>query len=503
VTKRYRKPGGGAAQKPDSRALAAVAPSNVTTLPMRPPVGRQSPKPSIWTWVPYNSFTELSWPQIVSILKSAEQGQTEQWADLACRMRATDDHLYSVCETRVSSVAGADWKLNPGQGDEALAQRAADDCERALRGIPNLKRCFRDILDGVFVGWSVLEIIWEPRGDEWLPVELVWLHPRRFRFAEDFSLYLWDDGRAATAAAELGIDPVSYRGAAGMPLSPNKYVIHIPRVLQTYPTSSGLLNACIKPWWVKLWVTKFWLAGAEVAGNPRYIATAPQGTPADVFESLHEGLQTLAADGVGAFREGVEVTVQAPLAQGAGGVWETQFNIQNAGMSKAVLGSTLNVEIGDTGGAYSAAESQGDVTITPRILGDASAMWETIARDIFRPYLFFNRHRYGGAVPPIPRGETILFETKIEVDELLVKTGSVTKNELRQSRGLDALPPEKGGDELIPAEQPAAPAFGFSQPAAATQEAPAAHPLRATPGPAPWEAALRIATSTSSRSPTK
>ena len=576
--------------KPESRALAAVAPpSNVTPLPMRPPVGRQSPKPSIWTWVPYNSYTELSFPQVVSILKSAEQGYTEQWADLACRMRASDDHLYSVCETRINAVAGADWKLNPGQGDERLAQLAADDCERVLRAIPNLKRCFRDILDGVFVGWSVLEIIWEPRGDEWLPVELVWLHPRRFRFAEDFSLYLWDDGRAGSAAAELGVPTVSARGTSGMALTPNKYVIHVPRALQNYPTSSGLLQSCVRPWWVKLATTKYWLSGAEVGGNPRYIGTVPQAAPDNVFQNLQEGLETLASDGVAAFREGVTIDVQAPLAQGAGSVWEALTQRCDAAFSKAVLGSTLNVEIGDTGGAYAAAESQGDVTITPRILGDASAMWETIARDILRPYLFFNRHRYGGVVPPIPRGETILFETKIEVDELLVKTGSVTKNELRQSRGLDPLP--QGGDALVPAEIAASPfapsteptatappltptpdvaegqpvekaadaalngaqveslleivsrvasgqipratgislitaAFpltpqqaeqimgpagagfvptpeGGTPPVAATQEAPAALPLRAALGQAPWEVALRIATSTSSRLPTK
>ena len=468
-------------------------------LPMRPPLGRQSPKPSIWTWVPSNSYSELAFPQVVSILRSADQGCTEAWADLACRMRASDDHLYSVCETRTNAVAGADWQLNPGHGDETLAKRAADDCERVLRGIPNLRRVFRDILDGVFVGWSVLEIIWEPRGDEWVPVELVWLHPRRFRFAEDFSLYLWDDGRAAAAATELGLTTVNARGAQGLPLTPNKYIVHVPRALQNYPTSSGLLVSCVRPWWIKLNVTKSWLSGADVAGSPRYIATAPQATPDEVFAELQQGLETLASDGVAAFREGVQVNVQAPLAQGAGSVWHQFYDNCNAAFSKAVLGSTLNVEVGDTGGAYAAAESQGDITITPRILGDANAMWETIARDLFRPYLYFNRHRYGGMMPPIPRGETVLFEAKIEVDDLLVKTGAVTKNELRRSRGLDPLPPESGGDELIPAEQPAAPSpFGFSQATAATQEAPAALPLRASP--APWEVALRIATSTMSTS---
>lgn len=463
MTKRRRKPGSGAA-RPEVRALAAPAPAP-QVLSTRPVAGRQSPRPSIWAWTPYNNYTELSFDRVVSILKSAEQGFTEQWADLAIRMRSSDDHLYSVCETRINAVAGAKWKLNPGTGESALASRAADDCERVLRGIPSLKRVFRDILDGVYVGWSVLEIIWEPRGDEWLPVEVVWLHPRRFRFAEDFSLYLWDDGRAAQVARETGAPVVESRGASGMALSPNKYIVHVPRAIQNYPTSSGALVTCVRPWWVKQWVTKFWLSGAEVAGNPRYIATAPQATPDNVFEALHEGLEQLAADGVAAFREGVQVSIQAPLAQGSGSVWQQLYDNCNAGESKAILGSTLNVEIGETGGAYAAAESQGDVTITPRIAADADAMWETIARDLLRPYLFFNRHRYGGVMPPVPRGETIFFEAKAEVDELVVGKGACSWNELRQSRGLEAWTTEQGGDQRIPAEMAsAAPSFDAPDP---------------------------------------
>jgi len=436
--------------------------SSVPQLPIRPVLGRQSPKPSIWTWTPSNTYAELAFPQLSAIMRAAEQGMIEQWADLTCRMRASDDHLYSVLETRISGVAGADWSLSPGEGgDPELAKRAAEDCERMLRSLPSLSRVFRDVLDGVPVGWSVNEIVWEPNGSEWAPKEIIWLHPRRFRFAEDFSMFLWDDGRAAAEAERVGAPLTTSKGANGMALSPNKYIVHIPRVIQNYPQSSGLLMACVRPWFVKQWVTKFWLSGAEIAGNPRYIATVPQAADSALFEDLLSQLGTLASDGVMAFREGVSVNVQAPLAQGSGSIWQALYDNANAAISKAVLGSTLNVEIGDTGGAYSAAESQSDITITPRIMSDAAAMWDTIGRDLLRPYLFFNRHKYGGIVPPIPSGKTILFEPKIEVDELLVRTGSVTKNELRQSRGLDPLP--QGGDTMLQSETPQS---SFAQPGA-------------------------------------
>jgi len=587
LTKRYRKPGGNAAAR-DTRALADASGAQVLTL--KPQAGRISPQPQITRWTPWYNYVELPFDTVVAILRAAEIGETEPWGDLTRRMLASDDHLYSVYETRINAVAGSKWKLNPGQGDEALAKRAAEDCERALRSIPNLERVFSDMLDGTFTGYAVEEIIWEPRGDEWLPVEIIWLHPRRFRFDDFFQPYLYDDGMAAFEAKKAGREVMSSRGVQGIPLTPNKYIVHIPRSLPNYPMSSGVLMSCVRPWWVKQWVTKYWLSGAEVAGNPRFWGTAPQAADRAVFAELHSALSTLAADGVGVFREGTNVNVQSPLAQGSGSVWQQLYDNCNAAMSKAVLGSTLNVEIGDTGGNRAAAESQGDLTITPRAMRDARGMWATLQRDLLRPYLFFNRHRYGGAMPPVPVGETIMVEPAAEVDELIVAKGAVSYDELRQSRNLEPWGAERGGDKPIPAETIAAPdtfgatpsepampsltptpdaaegvpvekaadaalngaqveslleivsrvasgqipratgislitaAFpltpqqaeqimgqvgagfvptpeGGTPPVAATEEAPAALPLRDQLRP--WEVALRIATSTTSRSPTK
>jgi phage gp29-like protein len=461
----------------------------------RPVLGRVSPRPSIARWNAYNTYNDLAFPQLVAIMRAAERGMTEQWADLTRRMLTSDDHLFSVWETRVNAVAGSKWKLNPGQdGDAELARRAADDCERVLRGVPALKRVLRDILDGVATGWSISEIIWQPRGDEWVPAEIVWLHPRRFRFGDNFAPYLWDDGLAAGEAGRLGLQTEDARSGLGMPLTPDKYIVHMPRCIQTYPTSSGVLMACVRAWWVKLNATKYWLAGAEVSGNPRYFATAPQAASSDVFDELQSSLEQLAGDGIAAFREGTAVNIQAPLAQGSGSVWQTLYDNCNAAMSKAILGSTLNVEIGAAGGNRAAAESQADMTMTPRAMADADAMWETIARDLFRPYLAFNRHRYGGVVPPLPMGETVMFEPQAQIDDLIVRVGAVTKNELRASRNLEPL--AEGGDVLIPAEvaQPAG-GFPFSQQAGA--EAPAALPLRATP---PWVVASQTLTRSTSRS---
>ena len=484
------------------RALAPVpsSPQLALSLPgvLSPQVGRIVSKPSVYRWNPYEGFTDLPFERVVSILKSAEGGDTERWADLTRRMLSSDDHLCSAYETRLNAVAGAKWKLTPGESKPELAElakRAADDCERVLKALPSFRRSMRDLLDGIGVGWSIAEIIWESRGDEWVPADLIWIHPRRFRFDEYFTPYLWDDGLAGIDASERGQPMSTTRGAAGMQLTANKYVIHIPRVLPNYPTSSGLLLACVRPWWTKLWAQKFQLSGAELAGNPRYMATAPQASPANVFEELLDNLNQLSADGIAAFREGTQVQVQAPLAQGAGGVWDSIRQHCDAAFSKAILGSTLNVEIGAGGGNRAAAESQADMTILPRVMADSVSLWETLARDLMRPYLVFNRHRYGGIIPPIPHGEMIMHEPRAEIDELIVRKGGVTLNELRQSRNLEPLP--QGGDQLIPAEAVSAPVqspFELTE-SVASEEAPAASPLRESEM-RPWDLVSKTLTRT-------
>jgi len=252
---------------------------------------------------------------------------------------------------------------------------------------------------------------------------------------------------------------------------------------------------------VKSWITKFWLSGAEVAGNPRLIGRLPdQAASADVADALYQALNDLSADGVGVLKGESNIEVLRVEAQGSGSVWETLIKRCDAAISKAVLGSTINVEVGEGGGNRALAESQGDITITPRLQRSARLVCNTIERDLFQPFLEFNRHRYGG-MTPVPSLSLILYEAQAEIDQLAVASGVVKVDELRQSRGLEPLGEANGGGAFIAAPAPAAPAFaagiagGLGSQASQTEyravtvEADAELPLR----DAAWTRALRAA----------
>lgn len=433
---------------------------------------RQSPEPSINRWSNTVGYTELYWRQIQSILQNAERGYTEQWGDLTRRMLKTNAHLFSLYETRNNSIASARRevtarKVPPQYAD--FAKRAAEDCEELLSNLPNIERSISELLDADWTGYAVQEIIWKVRGDSIVCDSLVWIHPREIRFATDFTPYIWAGGQGATRARELGIEPDQSKGVLGLPLTSNKYVVHMPRIVPDYPTSNGILLSCVRPWFVSSWVTKYALSGAETAGNPRTVGKIPEDAPAAVQSEMYEALGSLAADGIAVLRGESSIDILDPKMASDGGIWETLVKRQDAAMSKAALGSTLNVEIGDTGGAYAAADSQADVTISPRWAKSGASLANTLEAQLFKPFLEFNRHRYGGMVF-VPQLLLHIVEADPVVDDAAINAGVVTVDELRRSRKLEPLGEDRGGNELI---KPAlTPSFPMS-----AKEAPAATPL--------------------------
>jgi phage gp29-like protein len=484
----------GARKKREQRALAAPAVVAADRLDFV----RQAPMPSISRSASPITYQELAWGTVQGILKSAEIGYTQQWVDLCKRMLKSDAHLFSTYLTYVNAIAAARREVRPRQVPAQyieVAQRAADDCALMLEQLPNIERTIAEMVDADFVAFSVHEIMWEPRGERVVPTGLTWLHQRRFRYGDNFELFLWDDGQAVARARELGLEVPSDRALYGMPLSRDKYVVHFPQMVPDYRTSGGILMSCVRDWWVKSWVTKYALSGAEVAGNPRIIGRLPEAAPPEVQQALFDAITALAGDSVGVLRGETELTVLDAKVSSDGGVWETILKRADAAMSKAVLGSTLNVEVGDTGGNRALGESQKETTTGPRWARSAASLANTIESQLFRPFLEMNRHRYGGMVL-VPSLTLHIVEDEPAVDELAVNAGIVTVDELRRSRKLEPLGAERGGDRLVSIAAPTTP---FS----AAQEAPAALPLASSPKP--WARAMsiagRAATATCTHSP--
>jgi len=469
-----------AEQQANRVALSAVPPLaqplGLGPTPPAPPVRQPdrlvtqwSPQPTISRWIAQLSRGELNWDQVQAYTRQADLGLTERWGGFTRRMLESDAHIASTVRTYTAAISGARREIVAPKVD-AEYQQIADDqaefCARMLDGLPNVERSLAEMIDGDFTGYSVTEILYEQRGEFIWPCGLEWLTPDRIRFTQRFTPFLWDTGAAAQRARELGMEFAAVDGAGkpvdlttaeldglGLALPENKYIVHLPRILPNYPQAAGLFRALIRPWFIKNWVMKFMLAGAELAGNPRYLGTLPadSSAPDEVRQALYDALQTLSADSVGVVSGGSSIEILDPKMQGTGGVWEMVIKLCNAEISKAVLGSTLNVEVGDTGGNRSLGESQADMTMAPRWHASAALVGNTLSDQLLRPFLTLNRHLWGGHVF-VPKVLLHISEDEPQISDIAVQKGAVEFDELRRSCRLEPWGPEKGGDQRIPAE---------------------------------------------------
>lgn len=462
-TRKARRAAARAASKATSTESAITDGSNVISIdklkraladsimPRQPERGMRTPQPTINQSRAGSSanYGELSFDRLISIIRNAEEGFTQDWVDLTRRMLKTDAHLKSVWETRICPIASARWDIEPGDArDEVMQQHAlrlADACREALTAIPDLAHVKLTLLEGIGIDFGVGEILWS-RGSllgipATIPAAIAPVHPRRFAFDLYYRLGLWDNGRAVLELQAAGHDVEQGYGRGVALLPAGKYIVHQPATIHDWPTSRGLFFSITRPWWVKQWVTKYWLQGAEVGANPRTIATVAQEAPGDnLVSDLQANIDAFSSDGSIILRNGTTLEQREGVAEGSARVWHELYDMCDVAMTKAVLGSTLNVEVGDTGGNRALGESQAATTIMPRQLIDAEQMWLTFQRDLFRWVRDFNSHLFPPDTP-LPTGYSILAEESVTVDELAVRAQCVTNDELRSTRKL----PEWGG----------------------------------------------------------
>lgn len=421
-----------------------------------PPLGQQTPALSLYQYDRLG-YTELRFSEVIAIIEEAERGNPKRWADLTRRMVKTDPDLLSVVDTRLDGVASVPWALDQPQGvgeaDAELAELAVELCTALLAGLPDFEQTQRKLLDGIGQSYAVAEIIWgrvpvalrNRRYLVWGPIDIIPIHPRRFAFTETFELALLEEYRDRTLEGER----VRTLAGTGIRLLADKYIVHQPSNVLDYPTSTGLFAAVARYWWVKQWCVRYWLGGSEKAANPRWIGLYPQTATDAAKEQLFEALEGLAADGVGVMSKDNEIELHGGSFEGAARVWRELVDLCDRGFAKAWLGSTLNVDVGDSG-SRALGESQATTTIDPRARRDSRSLWCDLRRYLLEPICRYNAlydptGPFGGRMPPVPTGHHVFAEDPIEVDALLVNSGGSTVDELRQSRGLESWGDARGG----------------------------------------------------------
>jgi phage gp29-like protein len=419
--------------------------------------------------------------RLANIMRDAERGRLEDWADLCELMLETDSHLSAVYDTRIESVVGAPWDVVPGSRAndvvEPIDEQAADFCKSMLEGVPNIEEAFGNILNGLGGGVSVNELEWSRRNSTWVVSNILWRHARRFAFDEAWALRLYDGGEH------------NEHGPYGMPLEAHKFIIFLSTARGSYPTRSGIFRKTGWAWLFKRWILKFAVTAAERLGTPLALGTVPVNADAAVQDALLDILENLTARQAGVVTEGTSIDFLDTKIREGSSTFLDLLGFLNSEISKAVLGNTLTTEVQDVG-ARAAADSQFDSAQLPRIKADARRLAGIIEEQLFTPALKFNLHLFGGQMPIVPK-LAFMVEPEPEppqLQEFMLRGRVVRRNEVREWMNLPELTEAEGGNELLDLTPGMPGAGGFTT-----------GPLVSAPGGEPPEVPLPTSPSNGSR----
>ena len=379
--------------------------------------------------------------RVAAILSRGEDGYLDEVADLADRMVEVSPAIRASVETRTAAIAGARRYIEPGAptGDpkrDAKAQAGADFFERVLNGIPGVEVNAQESLCASWVGVQAHEIDWQWDGSALVPAQLVWTHPRRFRWwKEDWSLRLCD----------LGNNIVDMNG---VPLEPDGWIVHVPKTVALYPTRTGVMRTVAWLYLFQRWALQFWVQGAESFAWPFLWAEVPRGATDAVRQEALDGLETMSQERRGVAELGTAFKLLETTVKD-GGTWKDLHDTCGREIAKAILGMT-DLNEPTKIGAYAAVEVRRGVTVDTRIAMDERALSTTWSQQLGGALMRLNAHLFDGIVPPTPRVRWAVANTIKAIPDSLLKY--FDEDEIRASAGAEPRKarPVGGGAPLTP-----------------------------------------------------
>ncbi len=299
-------------------------------------VGRR-PEDS-WRDYPADGLTPK---RLVSIFREADAGSLSAQMALFEQMEEKDAHVFSVANTRRLAVTGLPWEIvsaaeMPGWGvgrgvsqDRGRADAAASYCDSILRDLDGFEEALAHLSLAHGRNISVVELVWDatPAG-----IRLCSTVPIDFG-----RLVMGDEGdlRILTEASKLD----------GIPLRPDKFIVHTPQSPTGHPMRGGLLRVTAAAYLAKHFAIKDWLIFAEVFGMPVRVARyQPNATRAEKRELL-DMLKQLGADATGIFSKAVDLEIKQTRLPGETNLYENLCLYFDREISKAWLGQTLTTDV--------------------------------------------------------------------------------------------------------------------------------------------------------------
>ena len=248
-----------------------------------------------------------------------------------------DPHLMATMQQRKMQVMQMGWEIDYDE-DENIKKRMIE----LFRNLP-LTDIISDMLDAIFYGYEVSEIIWKKSGNEIIPIDIIGKPQEWFLFSTENEVRLRKNHYG------------NYLTDEGDRLPPYKFILTQNKPTYTNPYGEKILSRCYWPVIFKRAGVEFWQMMMERFGMPYLIGRYPNTFTEDQKNEFLDQLKQMIEDNVTIFEENLGIEFKENPKYEIGQLYEKLVSFHNKEISKAVLTVTLTTEIENTG-SYKAAE---------------------------------------------------------------------------------------------------------------------------------------------------
>jgi len=327
-----------------------------------------------WRGYPSRNLTPAG---LSAVLRELDAGYTRTAMELFDEMEEKDLHLATVMQTRVSAAASLPRKILPA-GDDGTALKHADFIRSVWERLEGKTRLLHDILMSIGRGFSISEIMYEPRGDDLVATRIKFCPQSLFSFADpdkpgailDFPLYL------------------PYGETKARKLPRDKFIFHTHRESAGGPLRGGLYRGLAWYYLFTNYSIKDWMSFMDLYGIPLRIGKFKPSADEKSRDILRQAVRNLGSDAAAVISEDTTIEFIESKLSGGHDLFQSAVEFFNFQKSKRVLGQTLTTEQGKTG-SYSLGAVH-DRVRHDIIRFDCASLDETLTRDLIIPLVKAN-----------------------------------------------------------------------------------------------------------------
>ena len=271
-----------------------------------------------------------------------------------------DPHLMAVKQQRIMQVTSMDWEI-----------KGSPEVESWIRNI-DIESVIEQVMDCIFYGYSVFEVMWEQRNGRIVPVRVV-EKPQEW--------FVYDENN------ELKMRPEKINEKY-IELPPYKFLVARHKAKYDNPYGEKLLARCFWPVKLKKDGIVFWSYMAEKFGMPYLIGKVNKNASIEDKAAFLKELESMRRDAVAVCNDDDSIeTLDIGTRGDSNGLYQDFIIFQNSEISKAILTVTLTTEIMKTG-TYAASQTHKEI-LEQIALADKKIVEKTI-NELIRWYVELN-----------------------------------------------------------------------------------------------------------------